>query len=78
MAKEKQKNKKDPKPPNRWVALTGAGIQMGIIIFVCAFAGDQLDEHFQNKTKWFSLALSLLGIFISLYLFIKQVNNLND
>ena len=77
MSEQKPKNK-NQKPHNKWIALSGAGIQMGIIIFLSAYAGDKLDAYFQTQTAWFTLGLVLFGIFISLYLFIKQVNNLND
>lgn len=75
---EKNQKIKDQKSHNKWIALMGAGIQMGIIIFGCAYLGKYLDAYFNTQTAWFTLGFVLFGIFASLYLFIKQVGNLNE
>lgn len=75
---KKNQNPKKPKPHNRWIVLTGAGIQMGVIIFASAYLGKKLDAYFQTSTAWFTLGLILLGIFSSLYLLLKQVRNLDS
>ncbi|QTY26059.1 AtpZ/AtpI family protein [Flavobacterium sp. CS20] len=78
MSEKEQQNSKKPKRPNKWIALTGAGIQMGVIIFVCAYIGKKLDAYFQTSTAWFTLGLILFGVFSSLYLLLKQVKNLDS
>jgi F0F1-type ATP synthase assembly protein I len=73
--KKENKEQKSPKP---WLALSGAGMQMAVIIFGCAYAGNKLDEHYLTTKPWVTLTLVLLGIFTSLYLLMKQIKNLND
>lgn len=77
MTENQQKKPKKQKQPNKWVSLTGAGIQMGVIIFATAYLGKKLDVYYETQTAWFTLGFVLFGIFISLYLLIKQINNLN-
>lgn len=71
-------NKKNQKPHNRWIVLTGAGIQMGVVMFVCAFIGKKLDVYFNTETAWFTIGFVLFGIFSSMYLLLKQIKNLDS
>mgnify|MGYP005851524083 CR=1 FL=1 len=73
-----QQGKKKPKSPNKWVALTGAGIQMGVVIFATAFFGKKLDAYYETETAWFTLGFVLFGIFASMYLLLKQIKNLDS
>jgi hypothetical protein len=77
MDDQNQRNK-NQKPRNRWIVLTGAGIQMGVVIFVCAYIGKKLDANFETETAWFTLGFILFGIFASLYLLLKQIKDLED
>lgn len=74
---EKNQNNKNQRPHNRWIVLTGAGLQMGIIIFACAYIGKKLDAYYNTETAWFTLGLILFGIFASMYLLLKQIKNLD-
>lgn len=76
MADHPNKNK-NQKPHNRWIVLTGAGIQMGVVIFITALLGDKIDDYLENSKPWFTLIFVLFGVFVSIYLFIKQVQNLD-
>jgi len=76
MTEKNPKNKKQ-KPHNRWLILTGAGLQMGVVIFVCAYIGKKLDENYNNETSWFTLVFVLFGIFSSMYLLLKQIKRLD-
>jgi uncharacterized membrane protein YfcA len=58
--------------------LTGAGIQMGVVIFVCAYIGKKLDAKFNTQTAWFTLGFILFGIFASLYLLLKQIRDIDN
>ena len=80
MAKKEEdnKNQKKDRPHRRWIALSGAGIQMGVVVFASAYVGDKLDTNYKTETPWFTLGFVLMGIFISLYLLIKQINNLEN
>jgi len=75
---EKNQNQNNQKPHNKWIALTSAGIQMGVVIFATAFLGKKLDVYYETETPWFTLGFVLFGIFISLYLLIKQIINLDS
>ena len=70
-------NKNTSKPHNRWIVVTGVGIQMGVIIFVSAYLGKKIDTYYETETAWFTLAFILFGIFASMYLLLKQIKNLD-
>ncbi len=46
---------------------------MGAIIGLSAWGGVKLDEHYQTKKPYFTIVLSLLGIFAGLYVVLKDV-----
>lgn len=73
-------NKKDQpkKPLNQALRLTGAGAQMGVTIWLCAELGGYLDDKYFLGTSWCLLVLTLLGIAVSIYHLINQVNKLNN
>jgi len=54
---------------------TGIAFQMIAVIGVFAFAGYKIDEAAAHQTKWVTAALSLVGVFISLYMVIKSVKS---
>ncbi|NQY06833.1 MAG: AtpZ/AtpI family protein [Flavobacteriaceae bacterium] len=72
------KKSKPNKQPNRYLILTGAAFQMGATIYLAAFCGKKLDQKFPNEQGWFTIGLTLLGVVVSMYLLLKQVNRLND
>ncbi len=56
--------------------LSGAGIQMGLTIYLGFILGKWLDATFE--TNFLKETVTLLAIFISMYSLIKQVNKLHD
>lgn len=76
-----QKNKDNKKPiqegVNKFVRFSTLAFEMGIIIGGGTYGGVRLDEYFELETPVFTIILSLLSVFASLYLVIKQVNNAN-
>ena len=50
---------------------------MGATIFLCAWGGKKLDEHYGNEKKWFTIGLVLFGLLASIYLVLKQLKRLN-
>ena len=72
----KQKNKK--KPPNRFIVLIALSSQMGITIFLGAYVGKHLDASYLNEGPYFTIALTLFALLISLYSLLKTLNKLND
>ncbi len=61
----------------KWAVFSGIAIQMGVTIGIGVFAGRKLDEIFPNKYSAYTIIFSLLGVFISLYAVIKQLQNMN-
>ena len=62
----------------KWAVFSGIAIQMGVTIGLGVFAGIKLDESFPNKYSAYTIIFSLLGVFISLYAVIKQLQKMND
>lgn len=76
MAENEQNNSPDNKRPlNNYAKFTGIAFQMVAIIGVFAFAGYKIDEAASHRVKWVTAALSLAGVFISLYIVIKSVKS---
>lgn len=63
---------------NVYAKYSGLAIQMGVIIGVGVFAGQYLDGVLAFETPWLTIFLSLLGVFIALYIVIKEVIKLNQ
>ncbi|MBT0607183.1 AtpZ/AtpI family protein [Aequorivita echinoideorum] len=61
----------------KWAIFSGIAIQMGVTIGIGVFVGLKLDENFPNNYSAYTIIFSLLGVFISLYAVIKQLQNLN-
>jgi hypothetical protein len=72
MAKNEQ-DENDDKPLNAYVKYSGIGFQMIAIIGLFAFAGYKIDESAHHEVKWVTAALSLIGVFISLYIVIVSL-----
>jgi len=66
------------KQPNKFLILSGAGLQMGITIYLFSYLGKWLDVKYPNENDWFNKGFVLFAVFTSMYLLIKQVNKLND
>jgi uncharacterized membrane protein YfcA len=60
---------------NKWLALSGVGLQMGLTIFLGNLLGKWLDTTF-NKS-FLEPTITILAIFISIYSVIKGVNKIN-
>jgi F0F1-type ATP synthase assembly protein I len=68
----------EQKKSNRYVRLSGIGIQMAATIFLGAFLGRYLDDKYPMEKKWWTIGLTIFAVAISLYNVLKQVNRLND
>ena len=73
---ENKKNKK--KRPKRFIILIAVASQMGIIIFLGANLGKFLDAKYQAEKAWFTIALTLFALLISLYSVLQTLNKLNN
>jgi len=61
---------------NAYLKLTSAAFQMAAVIGGFTWLGTFLDAQC-NTNRIFTIVLALLGVFIGLYLIIKEVNSLN-
>lgn len=76
MANQEPKNKdNNDNPVNNYIKYSAIGFQMVCIIGAMCFAGYKLDEHYKHGIPWATAALSLAGVFISLYIVIRSINN---
>ena len=68
--------KKDPL--RKYLRFINIAFEMGIIIGAGVFVGIWLDQKFPNKYSGFTIAVSLLSVFVALYLVIKRVRDLTQ
>ena len=79
MGKKKDNKGQDPKKQLKNVAqLSGIAIQMGVTIYLFVFLGKWLDTKYNNGDKLFIIIMTLLGVGISLYAVLKQINRINN
>lgn len=70
----KTPNDEDKKKIGNYMKFSALAIQMGILILVAALGGQWLDEKAANKTPVWTIVLTLIAIFVSLYQVIREVN----
>lgn len=70
--------KKQKKPLNKYLQLTGITIQMGATIYLAVYFGKKLDAIYPNEKRWFTMILTLVGLIIALYAVVAQTKKLND
>ena len=76
--KEKKPQKKSNNTRNNLARFSGIAFQMGATIFLAAYAGKWLDLKYPSDKKWFTIALTLTGVALSLYNVLRQINKIND
>ncbi|MEE9406742.1 MAG: AtpZ/AtpI family protein [Polaribacter sp.] len=64
------------KPLNKALALSGAGLQMGLTIYLGFLLGTWLDKKFE--LEFLTETITLLAIFLAMYSLIKQANKINE
>lgn len=76
MAKDEKKEDTDNGSEASNIAkFSGIAFQMIAIIGIFSFAGYKIDEAYHHNVKWITAALSLIGVFISLYVVIRSVKS---
>lgn len=60
---------------NRWIALSGIGLQMGLTIFLGNLLGKWLDTNFDKN--FLEPTITIVAIFVSIYSVIRGVNKIN-
>ncbi len=69
---------KDKKENDRWrmvAKYTSAAFQMAAIIVLGALGGRYLDQYFGTSFRIWTVVLTILSVFLALYLFIKDIMN---
>ncbi|MEO9570990.1 MAG: AtpZ/AtpI family protein [Polaribacter sp.] len=64
------------KPLHKAMQLSGAGLQMGLTIYLGFLFGEWLDVKFE--TSFLTETITLIAIFFAMYSLIKQANKIND
>ena len=67
----------DKQNANNFAKYSAISFQMLATIGLFAFAGYKIDEGKNNKTPVFATIFSFIGVVVSLYMVIKQLNK-ND
>ena len=71
--------KKNPKKQlNKYARFSGIGFQMAVTIFIGTYIGMKLDEKYPNENNIFTVVFSLLFVFVSLYIVIKQIKDISN
>jgi len=70
-------NQKPNNRSNKWLALINIPIQMGVIVFAFAYAGNWLDERYPNPHKIYIKILVLVGVALSFYNLNRQLKDIN-
>jgi ATP synthase protein I len=60
---------------NGYLKYSGMAMQMIVIIGVFAYAGYKIDDSARHATRWVTAILSLIGVFIAMYVVIKSLKN---
>ena len=79
MSNNKDQDQQQPKKENplkQVAVLSGIGIQMGAIIYLFVLLGKWLDTTYNNGEKLFIIISTLLGVAVSLYVVVKQLNRI--
>ncbi|MDG3583333.1 MULTISPECIES: AtpZ/AtpI family protein [Galbibacter] len=71
-----EKNNKKPTKNQlkNFAVFSGIAIQMGVTIFLFVYLGKWLDGKYNNGEKLYLIIFTLLGLALSIYVVIKQLN----
>lgn len=64
-----------PNGSKKYLQLTGAAMEMGVLIFLGLWIGKQIDKAFLLTKPWFTLLFTLLFLAAAIYRMIRQVNS---
>ncbi len=62
---------------NKWLTLISMPIQIGVVVYLFASVGEWVDKKFLFEKNIFKIVFILLGVFLSMYSVILQVNKIN-
>ena len=58
---------------NNYAKYSGIAFQMIAIICVFSYAGYRIDKAAGHTTQWVTAVLSLIGVFLSMYIIIRSL-----
>lgn len=70
-------NNKSNKKLNKWLVFTSMPFQMGATIYLFYWVGNWLDTRYDVSGGWWVKGLTMLGVILSLYQFIRQANRIS-
>jgi uncharacterized membrane protein len=74
MSKNEQKNPGDiSSNTSAYAKFVGVAFQMLAIIGLFTFVGYKIDENAGHATKWVTAAMSLVGVFIAIFIVIRSI-----
>lgn len=71
-------NNSPKKPLKNALILTGVAFQMGATIYLFVLLGRWLETVYNNGNRAYIIVSTLVGVGISLYLTVKQLNRINS
>ena len=66
-------NEKRKQSLNAIARYSGLGAQIAVAVTLGLLAGKWLDKHFHTTQPLFTAGLSILGVFVGLYIFFKDI-----
>ena len=69
---------KQDKPLKNFAALSGLGVQMGVIIYVLVRIGKWLDAYLNLPKKIFVAIGAITGVALGLYVVLKQLKKIQN
>ncbi|WP_081988250.1 AtpZ/AtpI family protein [Psychroserpens jangbogonensis] len=73
---KQEDNQKKVSPLKNVAILSGIGIEMGVIIYLFVMLGKWLDLSYNDSGKLYVVICTLLGVGISLFVVVKQLNRI--
>ncbi|MBS9766680.1 MAG: AtpZ/AtpI family protein [Flavobacteriaceae bacterium] len=72
-----EKNNKRGTQFRKYAQLSGAGIQMGVTIYLASLLGKWLDGYFETGTTTYTLVVTMIGVVISFVSLLAQLKRIN-
>jgi uncharacterized membrane protein YfcA len=69
--------KRKNQPLHKYLRFAGAGFQMGATIFIFYKIGAWLDTKYPNENELYTKIITLLGVFLSIYMVVKEAIKLS-
>lgn len=81
MRNHNKKKLPQKKPLNKFIRLSGVGLQIGISIYLASYFGKKIDAFYQNEKNYITLIfimIAFLGSLISLMVQLKKIQEKDE